>query len=104
MTAKQVLTALIICWSGPVPAHAETIRVIIDKMVFEPAEINAKVGDTIVWDNMDVVAHTATASAKDWDVMIGPKRTGTLVLKKAGGADYFCRFHPNMKGRIVVAP
>ena len=104
MTPRWILTALVVCLLEPVPAHAETIRITVDKMVFEPAEVNAKVGDTIVWDNMDVVAHTATASNKDWDVMFGPKRSGTLVLKKAGGTDYFCKFHPNMKGRIVVTP
>jgi plastocyanin len=26
------------------------------------------------------------------------------VLKKPGAVDYFCKFHPNMKGRVVVAP
>lgn len=104
MTPRLILTALVVGWLGSVPAHAGTIHITVDKMVFEPAEINAEVGDTIVWDNKDVVAHTATTSNKDWDVMIGPKRSGALVLKKAGGADYFCKFHPNMKGRIVVAP
>ena len=36
---------------GSVPAHAETIRVSIDKLVFSPANISAKVGDTIEWVN-----------------------------------------------------
>jgi plastocyanin len=36
--------------------------------------------------------------------MIGPKQTGTMVVKKSGAVDYFCKFHPNMKGRIVVSP
>ncbi len=35
--------------------------------------------------------------------MIAPKKTARLVLKKAGDVEYFCRFHPNMKGRIAVA-
>jgi plastocyanin len=104
MTPRWILTALALCWLGSVSAHAETITVTIDKLVFSPAEVKAKVGDTIVWDNKDILAHTATASNKDWDVMIGPNKTGTLVIKKAGDVAYFCKFHPNMKGRIVVAP
>ena len=36
------------------------------------------------------------------DVMIGSKQTASLLLKNAGSIDYFCKFHPNMKGRIVV--
>ena len=104
MTPRWIPTALVLCWLGSVSAHAETIQVIIDKLVFSPNEVNAKVGDTIVWDNKDILAHTATASNKDWDVMIGSKQAASLVLKNAGSIDYFCKFHPNMKGRVVVAP
>jgi plastocyanin len=104
MTLRRIPTALVLCWLGSVSAYAETKQVIIDKLVFSPNEVNAKVGDTIVWDNKDILAHTATASNKDWDVMIGSKQTVSLVLKNAGSIDYFCKFHPNMKGRVVVAP
>jgi len=87
-----------------VPAKAETIQVTIDKLVFAPTEVNAKVGDTIEWINKDALAHTAKATNGDWDVDIPPNQRGQVVLKKTGTADYFCRFHPNMKGRVVVAP
>ena len=36
-----------------VPAQAETIQVIIDKLVFAPVDVNAKVGDTVEWVNKD---------------------------------------------------
>ena len=49
-------------------------------------------------------AHTATARNGDWDVMLPPKKSGTLVLKKAGTFEYYCRFHPNMKATLTVAP
>jgi plastocyanin len=88
---------------GAVPAHAEIIRITIDKLVFSPAEINAKVGDTIEWINKDILAHTATVRG-DWDVMVAANASASLVLKKAGAVEYYCRFHPNMKGRITVAP
>ena len=87
-----------------VPARAETIQVIIDKLVFAPAEVNAKVGDTIEWINKDALVHTATATNGDWNVDIAPSQRGQIVLKKPGAADYFCKFHPNMKGRLVVTP
>jgi plastocyanin len=83
------------------PAHAETIQVVVDKLVFSPAEVNAGVGDTIEWVNKDVLAHTATVKG-DWDVMIPPKKNATFVIKKAGSVEYYCRFHPNMKGRITA--
>jgi plastocyanin len=88
-----------------VPVHAATITITIDKLVYSPAEVTAKVGDTIEWVNKDVLAHTATAKTGDnWNVVIAPKKTGTLVLKKAGAVDYFCTYHPNMKAWIIVAP
>lgn len=85
------------------PAAAETIAVTIDKLVFSPATVEAKVGDTIVWVNKDVFAHTATVKG-GWEVIIPPKKSASLILKAAGPVDYSCRFHPNMKGRLVVAP
>jgi plastocyanin len=85
------------------PVKAETIQVTIDKLVFSPVTVEAKVGDTIEWVNKDVFAHTATVKG-GWDVMIPPKKSGSLRLKAAGAVNYFCRFHPNMKGSITVAP
>ena len=100
-------------WAGPaalliagfvsVSARAETITVTIDKLAFAPTEITAKVGDTIEWVNKDVFAHTATVKG-GWDVMIQPKKSASLVLEKAGAVEYYCRFHPNMKGHITVSP
>ena len=87
-----------------VPVQAETIQVIVDKLVFGPVDVNAKVGDTVEWVNKDAFAHTATATNGDWNVTLAPKQNGQLVLKKPGTTDYFCKFHPNMKGRVIVAP
>jgi plastocyanin len=86
-----------------VPAQAATIQVTIDQVAYAPVEIQVKVGDTIEWINKDIVAHTATVRG-DWDVMVLPNKSARLVVKKAGTFDYFCRFHPNMKGRMTVAP
>jgi len=83
---------------------AETIRVTVDKLAFGPSTISAHVGDTIEWASSDFVAHTATAKNKDWDVAIPAKGVGRVTLAHPGEIDYFCRFHPNMTGRIVVAP
>jgi plastocyanin len=87
-----------------VPAQAATLQISIENLVFAPAEATARVGDTIEWVNKDILAHTATARNGDWDVTIPPRKTVTLVLKKAGAIDYYCRFHPNMKATLTVAP
>jgi plastocyanin len=97
-----IVTALMLAMS--VPAHAATIQITMENLVISPAQASAKVGDTIEWINKDVLAHTATARNGDWDVTLGPKKNGTLVLKKAGTIEYYCRFHPNMKATLTVAP
>jgi plastocyanin len=88
----------------PVSAHAATIQITMENMVIAPAQASAKVGDTIEWINKDVLAHSATARNGDWDVVLPPRKNGTLVLKRAGTIEYYCRFHPNMKATLTVAP
>ena len=90
--------------AGSVPAHAATIQITVENLVFSPTETSAKVGDTVEWVNKDVFAHTATARNGDFDVTMPPKMTVTLVLKKAGTVDYYCRFHPNMKAQLKIEP
>jgi plastocyanin len=87
-----------------VSAHAATIQITMENLVIAPAEVSAKVGDTVELINKDIFAHTATARNGDFDVTMPPKKTVTYVLKKAGAIEYYCRFHPNMKAMLNVAP
>ena len=87
---------------GAARAHNGTIHVTIDRLVFEPAEIEVRVGETVEWTNRDRIAHTATVKG-GWEVMIPPGKVATRVVEAGDTVDYYCRFHPNMKGRIVVA-
>src|SRR5262245_38066965 len=83
-------------------AAVQTRRITIDKMAFSPPEIEAMAGDTIEWINNDAFAHTATVKG-GFEVMLPSKDSGSVVVEKAGIVDYYCRFHPNMKGRIKVS-
>lgn len=87
-----------------VPAHAATIQVVMQNLEVSPAEVSAKVGDIVEWINKDVFAHTATARNGDFDVTMPPKKTVTSVLGKAGTVEYYCRYHPNMKAVLKIAP
>ena len=87
-----------------VPAAAATLQITMENLVISPAEAAAKVGDTIEWINKDVFVHTATARNGDFDINMPAKKTVTSVLKKAGTTEYYCRFHPNMKAKLTVAP
>lgn len=101
---RTALLAIALCGFAAVPAQAATIDVVMQNLVVKPVEVTAKVGDTIRWDNKDFVAHTATATDKSFDVMLPPGKTGRTVVTKVGTFDYFCKFHPNMKGKVTVTP
>jgi len=103
LSGRRVVLALALAVFA-VPAHAATIQIVMQDLVVAPAEVSAKVGDTIEWVNKDVFAHTATARNGDFDVNLPPKKTVTSVLNKAGTVEYYCRFHPNMKAVLKIAP
>jgi plastocyanin len=101
--ARAALAALSLV-AACVPARAATIQITMENLEISPAAASAKVGDTIEWVNKDVLMHSATARNGDFDVNLPPKKTGSVVLKSAGTIDYYCRYHPNMKATINVAP
>ncbi len=80
----------------------------ITKLSFLPAEITIHVGDTVEWINKDPIAHTATAKPDEpggaWEVMIPVGKSAQYQPTQAGTIAYYCRFHPNMKGQIIVLP
>ena len=83
-------------------AAGEVVRVAINDLAFSPAEVTAKVGDTIEWVNGDFVDHTATDKGGAWDVAIAAGKSAQLALTTAGTFAYYCKFHPGMTGSIHV--
>jgi plastocyanin len=83
-------------------AARATVQIAISGIAFAEVKHPLTVGDTIEWVNKDVVAHTATARNKDFRVVIDANAKATLVLKKPGTVEYYCEYHPNMTGRLVV--
>lgn len=81
--------------------RAASVQVTIYNLQYSPEEIKAKIGDTVIWINKDFVAHSATVIG-GWDLNIEAGKSASLVLKKPGTFDYYCRFHPNMTGKIIV--
>ena len=81
-------------------------QVEISDLSFNPAEITMHVGDTVTWVNKDPFDHTATnkgtAGGGPWEIMVPAGKTSEFQPTGPGTVDYFCRFHPNMKCRIIV--
>jgi plastocyanin len=87
-------------WIGSV--EAATIQVKMTKLAFEPAEVQAQVGDTIEWVNQDIFRHTATARDGRFDVDLAPGAVGSSRLDRPGALEVYCRFHPGMKLKLLV--
>lgn len=85
-------------------AATDAVQVDIKDLAFTPAQITAPVGGTVTWTNDDTVPHTATA--KDRAVLqsgtLEPGATFSQTFSTPGTFDYFCEFHANMKGEIIV--
>lgn len=85
-------------------------------------DVTVTVGQKVTWKNGGNAPHTATSKLKADDKAVFD--TGRLnagesksiefeeaLYKKAGGKDgkdveleYFCKFHPNMKSKIILKP
>jgi plastocyanin len=85
------------------PAAAE-VPVDIRDFAYSPNPIEIAAGDTVTWTNQDEVPHTATG--EDRNVLqsgtISPGASFSQSFPEAGEFGYFCEFHPNMSGTIVV--
>jgi len=82
----------------------QTYVVAIHGIKFEPAVLTVKPGDTVRWENQDIVPHNAVSTkTKEFD-------TGTMAVgasskyeaSNKGTFFYACTLHPNMKGKLVV--
>lgn len=99
--------AAVFPWPGTGPAAAAngTVHdVEIRKFRFVPARITVRAGDRVRWTNRDIAPHTATDFDGDWDT--GPlqrNEDGSIVFSSTGRVEYFCAFHPRMKGEIIVS-
>lgn len=106
LSCRPGLLALLSTASASPALAGNATEILIAKLAFSPAEVTVHVGDTVEWTNNDFVAHTATtmesADGPGWDVMIPANETAALQLVQVGTIEYYCRFHPGMKARIIV--
>ena len=94
-----LLGAIAAC-ARPAP-RAYTVK--MQNFGFTPAELTVARGDTVVWSNLDIVPHSATARNSAWDSKaIEANGSWRFATRDAGRYDYYCVFHPTMKGTIIV--
>jgi|GEM_PF-4276468 plastocyanin len=78
---------------------------------FNPGQINITVGNTIMWINSDIEAHTVTSGSPDNKITyakvfdsgnLNPKHSFEHTFDKVGTYKYFCKLHPSMLGLVNV--
>ncbi len=77
-------------------------RITMAQMRFGPVPTGIKAGDVILWVNEDIVPHTATARGGGFDVVLAAHQTKRMTVRRTGSTDFFCRYHPAMRGTLVV--
>ncbi len=88
----------------PVSAKGQVDRIAMKDIAYLPVTATVHVGDAVEWDNEDIVAHTATSKVGGFDVVVPPGGQGSTVAARPGMFAYTCRYHPNMKGQLIVEP
>ncbi len=88
---------------GRAQGAEKIVAVSIKGFKFVPAEVNIKIGETVVWTNGDSVPHTVESSdgtLKSDELSKGG--TYRYTFAKPGKYDYICGIHPSMHGSISV--
>lgn len=85
-------------------AAAGEVAVAIKDFAFGPADIQAKVGQTVTFTNGDSAPHTASlddGSCTTPNIAAGG--SDGLMFTAAGSYPFHCNVHPKMKGTITVS-
>ena len=88
--------------TGQASGPGKTYVVTMTNMSFGGLPAQAKVGDTIIWNNNDTVQHSATARDGSFDYRLQPGQKARTVLKKKGTMRIDCIYHPTMRGTMKV--
>lgn len=100
----NVCAALLILAAASAATYKPTTHTVaLRGMKNVPATLVVRAGDTVVWKNEDVVPHTATDRGKAFDSgNIEPGGSWSYMADRKGTFSYYCAYHPNTRGRLVV--
>ncbi len=78
-------------------------RVSIKDLKYQPESISIEPGDTVVWKNDDDGDRTVTADDNSFDSgVLSSGQSFKHTFEKKGKFRYHCKYHPRMKGTILV--
>jgi plastocyanin len=89
---------------GPIAAHQETAAAVqVVDFAFEPGTLTVPAGATVTWTNAGSRPHTVTADDGSFDSgRLDPGEQFSQTFDQPGTFTYFCGFHPEMQGSVVV--
>jgi plastocyanin len=87
--------------SGGTPAS--TVKVVLQNISIQPADVTVAVGGTVTWANQDSVTHNLSDDAGTWSSgAMAPGQTYSQKFATAGTFPYHCTIHPSMTGQVTV--
>ena len=81
------------------------IEVLIQEFALDPPELAIRAGATVTWVNLDAARHTVSAEKGGFNspvLMYGDRFSFTF--ETPGEYRYSNKYHPDMRGRIIVVP
>ncbi len=102
--AGGVLTFSVLAFGSLSPGVESRVHEIeINNLAFAPVPEVMHVNDIVERVNADIFQHTATATDGSFDVDLPTGARRRTILKRIGILHYFCRYHPDMQGRLNVS-
>jgi plastocyanin len=98
MLPKSIALAMAAVLLAALPASAATTRVRVGDDFFRPRAVTVAKGSRIVWINVGDDPHTVTTRA--WSRHLAPGQRYARTVRRS--FRYLCRYHGDMRGRIVV--
>jgi plastocyanin len=92
----------LLLFASAAAAATHSYTIVIDKLKFGPVPQTLHKGDAIIWDNRDMLRHSATATDHSFDADLPPGAIVKTVLRKTGAIAFVCKYHPGMRGVLQV--
>lgn len=104
LVRRQVLLGAMGMLIAPTGVWAENpVTHVIDirNLKFAPHTLSVRLGDRVRWVNRDIAPHTATADDGSWDTgELALGESATIEITATQSMNYFCAFHPHMRGAL----
>jgi plastocyanin len=88
----------------PAAVAGDEVAADITDFAFNPGTIEIAVGTTVTWTNNDSVPHTVSQTGGGFESgKMDQGATFSFTFDTPGTYEYFCQYHPNMTGTIIVS-